>query len=161
NTLPVGTHSIIGVYSGNSSFKPSQGTLTSFIVTQGSTTTVLTAAPSGTAVFGQPVTFTATVSPVSPSTATPTGANGATVSFYNNSLTAGNLLASNPVSSSGVGTLNINTLPVGSHNIIAVYSGDSNYKPSQNTVSNFIITQGTTTTAVTAAPSGSAVFGQP
>jgi hypothetical protein len=85
-------------------------------------TTVLVSSPNPST-FGQPVTFTATVSAGPPGTGTPTG----TVAF---------LIDSNPVGSpvlldgAGMATLTISTLAGGSHTITAIYSGDVNFTPS-------------------------------
>jgi predicted chitinase len=89
------------------------------------TTTVLTASPNPSA-YGQPVTFTATVSPASAGgpMPTPTGniifTDGATV------LNPGGTT----LDTSGTATFSTSSLAVASHSIMAVYSGDSNYSGS-------------------------------
>jgi hypothetical protein len=89
----------------------------------GTTTTV--ASSNNTSFFGQSVTFTATVSPVSGS-GTPTG----TVQFQIDGVNAGSPV---PVSTSdGVTTATFTTrdLSAGTHTITAIYSGDNNFAPS-------------------------------
>lgn len=69
--------------------------------------------------YGQPVTFTATVSAVTSGLPTPTG----NVTFMDGSTDLG----SGQLNGSAVATLTTSTLAVGTHSITAVYSGDSNF----------------------------------
>jgi FtsP/CotA-like multicopper oxidase with cupredoxin domain len=89
----------------------------------GATTTTLSAStasvPAGTS-----VTLTATVAPAAGS-GTPTG----TVTFLNGSTTLG----SGTLNSSGVATLSLTTLPIGSNSITANYSGDTSFASSTAT----------------------------
>lgn len=78
------------------------------------TTTALTVAPNP-AVFGQSITFTATVTPA------PTGTPGGTVSFYSGST----LLGTGDVNSSGVAAFTSTSLLAGDLSITAVYSGNA------------------------------------
>ena len=85
------------------------------------TTTTVTSSPSGNSVFGQSVTFTATVT----GTAAPTG----TVTFKDGSTTLGTgTLAT--VSGAKKATFAASTLGVATHSITAVYGGDDNNAPS-------------------------------
>src|SRR5208337_2989314 len=59
-TLTVGGHKILTDYSGDNNFNPSEGELGQQ-VNKAATTTILTAVPPSPSSFGQPVTFTATV----------------------------------------------------------------------------------------------------
>ena len=72
-------------------------------------------------VYGQAVTFTATVLPIFPAVATPTG----TVTFMDGSTTLGTVSLS-----AGTATLVTSSLIVGSHDITATYTGDSQYQGS-------------------------------
>jgi Bacterial Ig-like domain (group 3)/FG-GAP-like repeat len=96
----------------------------------------LTASPNPVQV-GQSVTFTATVSG---SKGTPTGQ----VTFYDGSTKPPTNLGSSPLRS-GVATLVVTTLTVGSHNVTSVYSGDSTFGPS---VSNTVLESVTLTPPV-------------
>lgn len=78
----------------------------------GSTTTVSTS--SSTVGYGMPVTFTATVTPLS-GNATPSGR----VYFYDGAT----LIGTGELSGSGVATLTTSALAVGSHSITAAYAG--------------------------------------
>ena len=113
-----GSHSITVVYSGNSSFLGSTSSATTQVVNRASTTTTLIAAPNPS-VFGQSVTFTATVAAVAPGSGTPTG----TATFYD-----GATLLGTGSLSSGTASLSTNSLAVGnSHSITVVYAGDNNF----------------------------------
>ena len=101
-------------------------------VAQASTTTTVTSSPNPS-VAGEPVTLTATVSPVSPGSGTPTG----TVIFSNGSTQLGTETLSD-----GVATLTTTTLPTGTDSITAVYSGDTNFIASTSTAINQVVTAG-------------------
>src|SRR5207253_8458262 len=93
-------------------------------VTQATTTTVLNASPA-TSVFGQSITFTATVGAVPPGATTPTGA----VTFKEGSATLG----TGTLNTDGLAAFVTSTLAVGSHTITAGYSGDDNFTGSSGT----------------------------
>lgn len=84
------------------------------------TSTCLSSMPNPS-IFGQQVTFTANVIP---STA------AGTVTFYDGST----ILKSNISLTSGSASINVGTLTVGSHNISAVYNGNSNFVSSTSNV---------------------------
>jgi hypothetical protein len=84
------------------------------------TTTTAVASSANPSVFGQSVTFTATVTPQG--LGTPTG----TVTFNDGTAAICNAVAL----SSGQATCTPASLAVGTHSITAVYSGDSNFKTS-------------------------------
>jgi hypothetical protein len=100
-------------------------------------------------VFGQPVTFTATVTPKSGS-GTPTGF----VDFKDGST----LLQTVPVSG-GAAALQISLLGVGTHAITALYSGDTNFVGSISNALSQMVNKANTTTSVTSNANPS-VFGQ-
>ena len=75
-------------------------------------------------VTGNPVTFTATVTPAS-GTTVPTG----TVTFSSD----GQLLGSSAVDGTGKATITTSTLTVGQHQIKATYNGNTNFAASDNT----------------------------
>jgi hypothetical protein len=124
STLPVGTDSITGVYSGDTNFAQVTSNAVNQVVNPVPTTPTLSAAPNPTT-FGTQVTVQETI-PVVNGTA-PTGL----VSFYYElpgsttqvpigtfNLTAG---------SGGVATVTTTTLPVGVDNLYASYVGNGNY----------------------------------
>ncbi len=81
-----------------------------------STTVALTSSPTQSTIFGQAVTFSATVT-----TGANTGALTGTVNFYNGTA---KIASSVPLNSSGIATFTTTTLPVGSNSITASYNED-------------------------------------
>jgi hypothetical protein len=104
------------------------------------TTTSLGSAPA-TSIYGQPIALTATVN--STSTSAP-GTPSGSVTFFNN----GVLLGTSAVNA-GQALLNISSLPAGADSIVAQYSGDSNFAPSNSAPLAETITPRTTSTALT------------
>ncbi|WP_324604673.1 Ig-like domain-containing protein, partial [Streptomyces sp. NRRL S-337] len=86
-------------------------------MTQASTTTSVTTSPDPS-VFGESVTLTATVAPVSPGAGTPTG----TVTFV---VSGGPTLTGTLVG--GTASVSTSAIPVGTSNVTATYSGDGNF----------------------------------
>ena len=115
-TLTTGNHTITANYSSTTDFFGSFSSGITHVVNQASSSTTLTSStnPSN---FGDSVTFTATVSAASPSTAIPSG----TVTFKDGSTT----LDTESLNSSGVATYTTSSLTGGSHSITAVYNGTS------------------------------------
>ncbi|MGA7572657.1 MAG: Ig-like domain repeat protein, partial [Terriglobales bacterium] len=108
------------------------------------TTTKVTSS-SNPSVFGQSVTFTATVASQGPGT--PTG----TVTFTYGSTTLCNAVAL----SGGTATCAYSALPVGSDVVTAAYSGDANFASSSGTVSQTVHQASTTLTLISSLnPSG-------
>ena len=101
-------------------------------------------------VYGQAVTFTATVAGAVPLVGPPTGS----VTFFAGATTLG----SAPLSA-GVASLAVTTLTIGSDQITAVYSGDTNFTGSPSTALSQTVEQDGTTTAVVSSANPS-VFGQ-
>jgi uncharacterized repeat protein (TIGR01451 family) len=138
-----GTYRFVADYSGDVNNKavatvcsdPSE----SVTVAQGTTSMTLTTSKSPT-VFGESVTFTATVTPNAPATVTPTGS----VQFLVDNVALGSPVLLN----GGKAQLTTNTIGVGSHTIKATYQGDGNYAGSNATVSQ-TVNQDSTTTSVT------------
>jgi len=107
------------------------------------TATALTSSPNPSK-FGQTVTLTATVTDLPGfDKNTPTG----TVTFSEGSTNIGN----SPLNGSGVATLTTSTLAVGTDNITAAYSGDTNFVTSTSPAVQQVVqsAQGATSTALT------------
>ena len=121
-TLNVGTHPLLVKYAGDSSNAAGQSNVVMEIVQQAATTTVL-ASSSSTATVGTQVTFTATVS--STNGPAPTG----TVQFMDGSTSLG----SGTIGSGGTSVLSIASLSPGTHNIVAIYNGDTDDSMSSST----------------------------
>jgi hypothetical protein len=123
SNLAVGTHVIQATYSGDTDFKGSTNTVTQVVNQAGSTTAL--ASSVNPSVFGQSVTFTATVSAAAPGAGTPTG----TVSFYDGATIPMNLLGTGTLSG-GTATFTTGALAVATHPINAVYAGDTDFSGS-------------------------------
>ncbi|HEU5001333.1 MAG TPA: Ig-like domain repeat protein [Actinomycetota bacterium] len=149
-TLAVGTHPVTATYSGDASFSASTSATFSQEVDKAGSATALTSARSPT-VFGQPVTFTATVAAAGAGSGQPTGsvdffADG--VAFGTSPL-AGQVAVSPPIAS----------LAAGSHTVTATYRGDGSFAASTGSATQ-VVDAAATTVALTAAPNP-ARYGQP
>jgi hypothetical protein len=101
-------------------------------------------------VFGQSVTFTATVAAIAPGSGTPTG----TVTFKDSAAVIGT-----GTLSSGVATFTTSALAVGGHSITAVYGSDSNFIGSTSDTLSQAVNKADTTTMLSST-SNPSVFGQ-
>ena len=138
---PVGTYAIqaSGAASADYLITFGDGTLT---INQASTTTALVSS-ANPSVFGQSLTFTATVGAVAPGSGTPTGS----VTFMDGSTSLGTIALS-----SGVATFSTTSLSVATHSITAVYGGDGNFTTSTSSAVSQAVNQASTTTSLTASP---------
>jgi sugar lactone lactonase YvrE len=144
STLANGLHQITAVYNGDSS-KEIQGS-TSADLSQDvlASSSIVLASSLNPSIYGNPVTFTATV----PSSATQ-AATG-TVSFLDNGAQIGTgTLAGNP----GVATFTTSLLMVGTHSISASYAGDSYNGASTSPAVSQTVNQTQTSTMVSIATS--------
>jgi hypothetical protein len=148
--LGVGAHSITAAYQGSGNYNVSTSTPLTQNVSKADTTTAV-ASSANPSVFGQSVTFTATVTANAPGSGTPTGS----VLFFDgpSNIGSGNL------NGSGVATFATSGLSVGAHSITAAYQGSGNYNTSTSTVLTQNVNKANTTTAVVSSLNPS-VFGQ-
>ncbi len=139
NALAVGSQSITAVYSGDGNFTTSTSSALTQTVNQDGTTTKLKSSDSSS-VYGESVTFTATVKAASPGSGTPTGP----VSFLDGTTTLGTGILD------GTGTATFTTLglSVVRHTITAVYSGDDNFLTSTSAAVNQGVNPASTKTNV-------------
>ncbi len=150
SSLSVASHSVTATYSGDNNFSASTSTTFTQTVSKANTSTSVssTANPS---VFGQSVTFTATVSASSPGSGSPTGM----VQFKDGVTNLGS-----PVSLvNGQAQLSASSLSVTSHSITAVYSGDTNFNTSTSVALTQVVNKASTTTSLSANPT-QIVYGQ-
>jgi autotransporter-associated beta strand protein len=139
--LSLGTHSITAAYSGDSNFATSTSAPLMQTITL-ATTTVSVTSSANPSILGQPVTFTASVTPTTPSTTMPTGM----VTFKEGT----NTLGTSSLNASGVATLTeTSPLSAGMHSITAVYSGDSNFATGTSMVFVQTVNLGATMTLIT------------
>ena len=149
SSLPVGNHTITAVYSGDSNFIGSTSSNLPQMVNQAATSTVVTSSANPSAP-DDPLSFTATVSAVSPGAGTPTGS----VTFLDGGFQIGTCPVSN-----GTATFEIPfALTVKSHTITAVYTGDSNFAGGTSLALTQVVKQTTITT--TSSALSASVFGQ-
>jgi sugar lactone lactonase YvrE len=112
-SLTPGSHSLSVKYPGDTYDAPAVSNIVVEVVQQASTTTTLYSS-NNTALAGVPISFTAVV--FSAAGPTPTG----TVSFQSGAT----VLGTAAVDGSGKAVLTLSTLPPGTYNVIATYSGD-------------------------------------
>jgi hypothetical protein len=114
-SLPVGSLTITATYSGDGNFAGSSISTPFNVGGDGTQTSITSSQPSSA--FGQPVTFTITVSPLPPATGMPTGTVTLTVNGTPTTLTL----------NGGQATFTTSTLPPGDIPILATYNGDGNF----------------------------------
>jgi len=134
--LAGGSHSITATFLGSTYFVASSPSNTVTEVVENGSTTVITSS-ANPSVYGESVTLTATITY---GTVIPTG----TVTFK----TGTTILATAAVGGAGTATYTSSAFKVGSHPIIAVYSGDSNYVGSTSAPFSQIVQKSTTSTSV-------------
>jgi hypothetical protein len=144
STLAVGPHSITAVYSGDANCLTSGSAALAQTVNQAASRVILT--PSvNPAVYGQSVTFQATVSPAS--------ATG-TVQFLDGATSLGTATIA-----SGSAIFAISTLSAGAHSITAAYGGDANNPASASAAVLQTVNKVASSLTLTVSPNPSA-FGQ-
>lgn len=147
NNLTAGTHSITAKYSGDGNVTASNSSTLTETITQAATTTTVTSSLSPS-VYGQSVTFTATIQPPAGTTAT------GSVTFMDGT----NSLGSATISSNSAQFI-VPTLAVGTQSITAVYGGNANLSGSTSAVLSQVVNGASTATAVTSS-SNPSIFGQ-
>ncbi|MGA2443262.1 MAG: Ig-like domain-containing protein, partial [Tepidisphaeraceae bacterium] len=150
SNLSIGSHSVAAVYGGDTDFVTSTSSAVNQTVNQDATTSVV-ASSANPSLFGQSVTFTATITADAPGSGIPTGS----VTFKDGSTTLG----TGTLNGSGVATFSTSNLSVGSHSITAVYGGDTDFVSSTSSAVNQTVNQDATTSSV-ASSANPSVFGQ-
>jgi hypothetical protein len=146
--LALGSHTVTAAYNGDTSFTTSTSATLNENVINAALTTLKASASSST--YGQPLSYTASVSAVAPATGTPTGTM--TFTIDGTPQTTATLV-------NGVATYSTSSLPAGKHTVTAIYSGDGvNFAGSSASVNQTVSRDGTTIN-VNRNPS-SAVFSQ-
>lgn len=146
--LPLGTHSLTVVYSGDANNAAASGVLQ--LNVQPAATNLSLSTSRMSAVVGAPLTFSAKVARAgtwdlnSPPL-------GGTVTFYRNGIAIGTASVINDVA-----TLTVSDLSLGTNDITASYSGTTNYKSANANLLSQQVWSSTATTTLTASPSASA-----
>lgn len=151
--LSVGNHAITAVFTPSGTYgadflTSSDGINQTVNQAQSSTAVV----QNGASVQGQPVSFTATVTAVAPGAGTPTGTvlfevNGANILGNPVPLTPGN-----PTIGSSATSPTISSLTPGTYDVTAIYSGDIDFLPSNESL-NQIVNPASTSTGLVVSPS--------
>jgi hypothetical protein len=172
-----GSYTIHATYSGNTTTATSTVVLPYTVnkVQPGIAVVSSIPGPTPNPVYGQPITYTVTVSPPSGTTQPPTGQ----VTFYDGGVqligtTVQTLVGGSPCAANSecasvqVSTLNTNDLTVGTHAITVLYGGDSNFGQITSSILYQTVVQAASTTggsptgaSVTVTYSGGPVYGQP
>lgn len=156
-----GNYTITATYtSGDGNFSGSAGTLIQ-PVGGTATTTAISEVPNATALVNGPITFTATVKPVTSGATNPTG----TVSF-SYTLNAGPVVplcvSAAVIQATGIATCAVSLPSVGAYSITAQYSGDTNFQSSNLSVPYSVTQQSTSVNvSATATAPASPVVNQP
>jgi hypothetical protein len=134
SSLAVGSHAITATYAGDGTYESSTSHPVTQVVQLESSTTTLSSSLNP-ATYGQSITFTVTVAPLS-GTGTPTGK----VTLSNGSNTIASVTLSN-----GTGTYTTSTLAAGTLPMSASYGGDSTFGASSASLTQTINVASTTT----------------
>ena len=159
--LTLGLHSFLATYSGQGAF-PSAVSVVTFVFVHsyqqsgtGATSTALTSS-SASPSFGQPVTFTATVSSLTSGYGAPTG----TVTFSDGSTVLATQTLASTSATAAATAFTTSSLAPGTHTITATYAPTGNFSASTTTLSQTVNGTPTTSTLVPSqnpAPYGHAV----
>jgi len=143
--LTLGNHAITASYNGDLVYGTAVSPALTQTVNQAATTTALTSA-TNPSIFGQSVTFTATVSSAG---GTPTG----TVTFRDGPTTLG----TGTLDASGRAIFSTATLAGGAHTITAAYGGDMNFLTSASPTLTQNVGTAASTTTLAGTPNPSAI----
>ena len=149
----VGTYAITAVYSGDPNFTASTSPVLAQTVNPGATSSAVTSSVNPS-VSGEDVTYTATVSAVTPASGTPTG----TVEFLDGGAGITGCGAQPLVG--GVASCDVVYTGIGSHAITVIYSDDPNFIGSTSSVVTQTVTPAATSTSLVSSVNPS-VTGQP
>jgi hypothetical protein len=142
-SLPGGSYNVKAAYKGNTNYGGSTATTTLVVAPAPSVVTV--GEPSGitpdqfNGVYYVLVNSTSTITVTVSSTLTPSPTG--TVTFMNGSQPADPKQVNQPLDANGQVVFSLQNLPVGSYNLTAVYSGDSNFAQTSGTPVTFTVLQ--------------------
>jgi MBG domain (YGX type)/Bacterial Ig-like domain (group 3)/Bacterial lectin len=127
SVLAVGNNTVTATYSGDGNHSGSAGTTSQTVSVAGSVTALVSSA--NPSLYGNSVSFNATVTPVAPGTGTPTG----TVTFTDGTTTLGAVALIG-----GQAVLTTSALTVGAQSITASYGGSSSFSSSSATIAQTV-----------------------
>jgi hypothetical protein len=128
--VSVGSHTVTVTYNGDSNYTTSSGSLNPNQAVIKANTNVSVSSSVNPSVYGQRVTFTATITAVAPGAGTPTGP----VTFIDGLATLGPGTLINGVAT--FTTTSPTQLPTGGNNITVSYGGDTNFISSMGSLTN-------------------------
>jgi hypothetical protein len=134
-----GTYTVVARFPGSTDYAPTQSTPVVFTIDRG-VAAIAVAVSTSSAVYGQSLTFVATVAGAS----VPSG----TVTFFDGATS----LATIPLDGSGKVTLTTTGLAVGSHSITATYGGDANFLAVQSGPASESVAQAATSVVLVPHP---------
>lgn len=153
SSLAAGPHNIRAIYvpaAGGGSWRGSTSRVLRQTVDKDATRTEVSSSASPS-VYGQPVTFTATVAAVAPGAVTPTGS----VQFMDGAV----FVAAGDLNGDGKASVAVKSAVVGTHTITATYSGDLGHTGSTSSlVTQTVDKAGTRTDAVSSAAALTVTF---
>jgi len=149
STLAPGTLSITVVYGGDTNFTGSTSAILAQIVNKDATTTSAITSSLNPSTYGQPVTYSATVTFTF-------GAPTGSVTFKDGTTTLG----SAAVNSSGVASITTTKTSVGARSITAVYGGSTDNAGSTSPVFAQTVNQDATTTSAVTSSLNPSTYGQ-
>lgn len=147
----VGSHVVRATYTGDGHFLPSDSQPKTVVTLPGATTTAVVCAPKP-AVVSAPVTCTATVTPTAPAAGNPNGS----VTFDVDSTGPGAPVA---LDAGGQAQLVTSSLGIGTHTVVARYSGSSDFTASTSSAFSETVVAGTSTTTLACTPTSVIVGG--
>jgi hypothetical protein len=150
SNLSVGTHPITAVYGGDTDFQTTTSAALSQVISPAVTATTVTSSTAGSSVFGQGVTFTATVAVTGSGSGTPTG----TVTFKDGAATLGTATLS-----AGSATFTTAALSTAAHPVTVVYAGATNFAASTSASVTQTVAKASAAVALSS-NAASSVFGQ-
>ena len=158
NTLGVGTYTIRGQYLGDTNNEASStNTVDMHVVEKGPSTTSTLSGPSNPTLAGDNINFNVTVQGVVPFNVV---ATSGTVDIFSGTTLLGTTAihsVNNPLKQA-YATFTINTLPVGSYTVHAVYSGNAEHNPSTtNAIVVHVVDPANSTTTALSTPNSSIV----
>jgi hypothetical protein len=143
SALATGSHAITAIFQGDANFDASSSTALSLAVDQATTTTNVSVNVNP-AVYGQPLTFTVSVSAAAPGSGIPTGLVNLTAVAQDGSHWSG----IGPIDATGTAAFSP-FLAAASYSITAAYLGDSNFQPSVSTTTVTTVSSAETTVQLT------------
>ncbi len=144
SSLSRASHTITAVYAGDGEFVGSQSDDVTQVVNK-ATTKVALASSAPTSVYGQPVTFTATVSVVAPGAGAPAG----TITFKDGTTVLDTVAVSSATGEQA--SFTTSGLSVGQHAIVAEYSGDDSFLASSGSATQKVERAHTSTLVLSSA----------